>query len=88
MTSRVCLEIPSRCIILDTPKEIAHHLNYLRQTRTKGVVRRVPDVGYNVYNKNYQAPTLDEGFSEISNVQFSPHFDDELHETLFKQWTA
>lgn len=81
-------EIPCRCIIFETPKEIAHHLNYVRQNMTKGDVRRVPDVGYHVFAKNFEAPTAAESFDEIITVKFSPKFDDERHETLFKHWTA
>jgi bifunctional polynucleotide phosphatase/kinase len=72
---------------MDTPIELAHHLNYFRQTQTKGEVRRIPDVGYNVYKKNFEAPTKAEGFSEILTISFDPKFDNKKDEELFKQWT-
>lgn len=79
--------VPCRCFVMDTPIELAHHLNYFRQTQTKGEVRRIPDVGYNVYKKNFEAPTKAEGFSEILTISFDPKFDNKKDEELFKQWT-
>ena len=72
---------------MNTPVEVAHHMNYVRQTQTMGKVRRIPDVGYNVYKKNFQPPTKAEGFSEIINVDFVPQFDSKKDEEIFKQWT-
>lgn len=76
-----------RCFFMNTPVEVAHHMNYVRQTQTMGKVRRIPDVGYNVYKKNFQPPTKAEGFSEIINVDFVPQFDSKKDEEIFKQWT-
>lgn len=64
------------------------HLNYVRQNQTNGEVRRIPDVGYNVYFKNFQAPTKAEGFSEILELDFVPEFDTKNDEALFRQWTT
>lgn len=72
---------------MDTPIELAHHMNYFRQNQTNGGVRRIPDVGYNVYKKNFVAPTKAEGFTEIIHVPFAPRFDNKKDEELFKQWT-
>jgi len=72
---------------MNTPIELAHHLNYVRQNQTMGQVRRVPDVGYNVYKKNFKAPTKAEGFTEIVQIDFAPNFDSKKDEALFKQWT-
>lgn len=79
--------IPCRCFIMKTPLELAHHLNLVRQNQTKGEVRRIPDVGYNVYKKNFEAPSKTEGFSDIIEVDFVPQFDSKSDERLFKQWT-
>ncbi|KAL4236921.1 hypothetical protein ACF0H5_005307 [Mactra antiquata] len=79
--------VPCRCFVMDTQLDLAHHLNYFRQTQTSGSVRRVPDVGYNVFKKNYEAPTKAEGFSEIVQIPFVPKFDNKKDEELFKQWT-
>ncbi|XP_052225823.1 uncharacterized protein F21D5.5-like isoform X2 [Dreissena polymorpha] len=79
--------VPCRCFVMNTPIDLANHLNYVRQTQTSGTVRRVPDVGYNVYKKNYEAPLKSEGFSEILHIDFCPNFDSEREESVFKQWT-
>ena len=72
---------------MNTPLELAHHLNYVRQIQTKGTVRRIPDVGYNVYKKKFQPPTKAEQFSEVIQIDFVPEFDNKADEELFKQWT-
>ncbi|KAL3869457.1 hypothetical protein ACJMK2_042138 [Sinanodonta woodiana] len=80
--------VPCRCFVMTTPLELAKHLNLVRQNQTNGEVRRIPDVGYNVYKKNYQEPSKSEGFSEIVKIDFCPKFDSEKHEVLFKQRTC
>ncbi|XP_052774383.1 uncharacterized protein F21D5.5-like isoform X2 [Mya arenaria] len=79
--------VPCRCFVMATPLDLAHHLNYVRQIQTNARVRRIPDVGYNVYKKNYEAPTKAEGFTEIINIDFAPKFDSDKDKTLFLQWT-
>ncbi len=73
---------------MQTPIELAHHLNFVRMNQTNGEVRRIPDVGYNMYKKNYQEPAIKEGFTEIKKITFVPKFDNKRDETLFKQWTT
>lgn len=72
---------------MKTPLELAHHLNLVRQNQTEGQVRRIPDVGFHVYRKNFEAPTKTEGFSEIKEIDFIPDFDNKSDESLFRQWT-
>ena len=79
--------VPCRCFVMVTPFDLAHHMNMFRMNRSKGRVRRVPDVGYNVYKKNYQLPTKEEGFTEILKIPFVPKFDNERDRNMFKQWT-
>ncbi|XP_071850455.1 uncharacterized protein F21D5.5-like [Apostichopus japonicus] len=76
-----------RCFILDTPLELCHHLNMVRQNQSKGKNRRVPNVGFNVYKKNFQDPSREEGFSEVKRIPFSPVFKNKNDERLFLQWT-
>jgi bifunctional polynucleotide phosphatase/kinase len=73
---------------MQTPVELAHHLNLVRQNQTDGEVRRIPDVGYNVFKKNFEEPTKAEGFSEIVKVDFVPHFDSMRDEQIFRHWTT
>lgn len=77
-----------RCFRMCTPIDLCHHLNYVRQNQTSGQVRRVPDVGYNMFKNQLEEPELSEGFDEIVNVDFSPRFETERDEVIFKQWTA
>lgn len=59
-------------------KILAEHLNAIRER--KGL-SRVPQIGVRIYYKNYTAPTEDEGFTQIQNVNFVPRFaaKDVLH---------
>lgn len=82
------MSLPCRCIWMQTPLELAHHLNLYRQSQTLGKIRRVPDVGYNVYKKNFEAPSISEGFTEVKKVDFKPRFDTGTDEELFKKWTV
>lgn len=77
-----------RCIVLETPIELCHHLNYVRQSQTRGNVRRIPDVGYNVYKGQFEEPKLEEGFTKVEKIAFSPEFDSKDHEKVFRQWTS
>ncbi|XP_033117514.1 uncharacterized protein F21D5.5-like [Anneissia japonica] len=76
-----------RCVVMEVPLELAKHLNYVRQNYTKSAVRRIPNVAYNMYKKNYQVPQISEGIDEIIHFPFQPHFQDEVHKKLFLQWT-
>ena len=79
--------VPCRCFIMNTPVDLAHHMNYYRQTKSKGKERRVPDIAYNMFKSQFEDVTMDEGYSEILNIDFVPHFDNTDDEELFKQWT-
>ncbi len=46
-----------------------------------------PDVGYNMYKKNYVAPKQNEGLDEIINIEFVPKFDSEVEEKIFHYYT-
>lgn len=72
---------------MNTVIELCHHLNYVRQNQTKGAVRRIPDVGYNMYKSKYEEPVKSEHFTEIVSIDFEPEFETEHHEKIFKQWT-
>jgi len=82
------LGIPARCIYLNTPLEVADHLNYVRVRETKGKVRRIPQVAYNVYKKNFSEPRKSEGFEEVITIDFVPDLrDDPAFQKMFLQWT-
>eukprot|EP01127_Copromyxa_protea_P001970 TRINITY_DN1186_c0_g1_i2.p1 TRINITY_DN1186_c0_g1~~TRINITY_DN1186_c0_g1_i2.p1 ORF type:complete len:394 (-),score=106.18 TRINITY_DN1186_c0_g1_i2:55-1236(-) len=81
-------KVPVRCFIMNTPREVAAHLNYVRVAETKGGTRRIPDVAYNVYNKNFSAPQKSEGIDEIITIDFFPDLKgDEEYAKIFKRFT-
>lgn len=47
-------------------KEMANHLNCMRDRL--GITPRVSSIAYNIYKGKYQAPTLDEGFEEVTDI--------------------
>jgi bifunctional polynucleotide phosphatase/kinase len=76
-----------RCFKFKTDLKLCYHLNYVRQNQTKGEVRRIPDVAYNIFKNQNEEPTLKEGFTEIIEIDFDPHFESSEDEVIFKQWT-
>ncbi|XP_076440762.1 uncharacterized protein F21D5.5-like [Babylonia areolata] len=80
--------VSCRCLWMQTPVSLAHHLNLVRQNQTSGEMRRIPDVGYNVFKKNFEEPTTAEGFVEVVKVNFVPQFDSTRDREIFEQWTT
>ena len=80
--------VPIRCLYLKVENSLAYHLNMYRQTQTKGKMRRVPEVAYRVYEKNFEHPEKSEGFDSVEELEFIPKFDSKSDEDLFKQWTS
>jgi len=74
-----------RVFIMTTPPELADHCNLYRE-RQNGT-KRIPDIAYNMYRKNFQEPHLSEGITEIVKVPWVPNFDNEKDKSLFLQWT-
>jgi len=79
--------IPARCFVFKTDLEIAEHLNFVRVRMTEGAVRRIPEIAYNTYKKNWEEPHPEEGFSEIKQIPFVPIFESEDHQKFFTQYT-
>jgi len=80
-------KVPVRCFHFETPLDLAKHMNMYRQLITSGKIRRVPDVGFNMYKSKFVQPELSEGFSELKKIEFVAKFDDVKDEETFKQWT-
>ena len=80
--------IPVRSIYLDVPNELAAHLNYYRQNLSEGKQRRVPTVGYRVFEKDFTPPEKEEGFSEVRTISFIPHFKSDAERELFLHWQS
>jgi bifunctional polynucleotide phosphatase/kinase len=77
-------KVPVRCFVMKTPRELADHMNLFRERQSNGTVRRIPDVGYNMFNKKFAAPGKSEGYSEVLEIDFMPQFDDDTVESWFK----
>jgi len=50
---------------------------------TDGEIRRIPDIAYNMFKKNYQSPNAHEGFTEIKEIQFSPDLENDNQKQYF-----
>jgi bifunctional polynucleotide phosphatase/kinase len=78
-------KVRARCFVFDTPREVADHLNLLREKITKGESKHVPAVGYNVYKKKKEDVTTKEGWDEVKIIEFIPDFvDDEARKRFFE----
>lgn len=62
------------CISMQTDWELCKLLNLYR-VRKGG--NHIPDIAYNIYKGNFQAPKKEEGFDEIYTHQFTSDFSDE-----------
>lgn len=79
-------EIHRRCIYLDTPLEICCHLNMMRERLSKGENKHIPLVAYYKFRKDFEKPSLNEGFDHIDHLSFSPSLLSSLQQE-FLQWT-
>lgn len=61
-------DIYVRVLIMDIPEKLSKHLNYYR-TQTKRD-KLIPQVAYNMYNKLYEEPSLDEGIDKVEKIPF------------------
>ena len=80
-------DIPIRCFYLTTSQEICNHLNYVRVKETHGKVRRIPDVAYRIYNKNFEVPKKSEGFDKVIKIDFQANLDNKGLKKIFLQFT-
>eukprot|EP01117_Protostelium_nocturnum_P017879 TRINITY_DN735_c0_g1_i1.p1 TRINITY_DN735_c0_g1~~TRINITY_DN735_c0_g1_i1.p1 ORF type:complete len:534 (-),score=229.98 TRINITY_DN735_c0_g1_i1:52-1653(-) len=76
---------PARSFWIDTPLEVAHHNNLYREKVAS--IRRIPDVGFNMFKKNFSEPSTKEGFTECKKLSFFPKFDSDELKKLFLQRT-
>ena len=81
-------KVQCRCIYIDIPTELSHHLNFVRQNQTEGKIRRIPEVAYRTYEKNFEPPDKSEGFADVQKVGFIPIFQSEGDKKIFLQWTS
>jgi len=63
-------KIDSKCLLFTCNQEISIHMNHFRCQISKGETGIIPIVVYRIYNKKYQKPLLNEGFSKIIKIPF------------------
>lgn len=63
-----------RCFYIDIPKQLAFHLNNLRNVNNerKHFSESVNQIPIHTFYKHLEIPTLEEGFDEIVNLNFVP----------------
>jgi bifunctional polynucleotide phosphatase/kinase len=79
-----------RCIILNTDVELAKHLNNVRHVYSNGAIRKITDMVYNIFKKNYVKPLETEHFDSIEKVdfEFDPTYLDDPHwKKIFMRWS-
>lgn len=71
------------CHHFDTDMDIAKHNNYYRAFKSNDVIKRVPDVAYNVYNSRFEQPSINEGFDKIVTIKYNRDNDDPDYNLYF-----
>ena len=77
--------IRTTALVMDTPKDLALHLNELRVKRTKGEVKNIPMVVYHTYYKYYEEPDSSEGIQNVVHIPFTLTFENDEHKALFSE---
>ncbi|XP_031835451.2 polynucleotide kinase 3'-phosphatase [Nomia melanderi] len=77
--------VPVRCFVMTTTMEHVKHNNKFR-VLTDPSHARITEIIINSYIKNYQSPTLDEGFTEIVQVNCVPLFQNDDHRKLYEMY--
>ena len=76
--------VPVRCMFMSSNRELVDHLNTLRCLIVKNT-KKIPSIALNIYNSKLEKPTTAEGFTEVREIPFSLHFEDDVHKKLFYQ---
>ncbi|KAM4741960.1 bifunctional polynucleotide phosphatase/kinase [Anableps anableps] len=80
--------VSCRCFFFTATLEQAKHNNRFREMAPSDSKHaKVNDMVFHSYKKHFVAPDLAEGFSEILQIHFVPHFQDKQSETLFRQFS-
>ncbi|XP_028275302.1 bifunctional polynucleotide phosphatase/kinase [Parambassis ranga] len=80
--------VSCRCFHFSASLEQAKHNNRFREMAPSNSKHdKVNDLVFHSYKKHFVAPALSEGFSEILQIHFVPHFKDTQSEVLFRQFS-
>ena len=77
--------IPINILIFDVSYAQASHMNRYREAISCNRQKHVPDIAYKMYDKNYEEPTLDEGFSKILRITPTIRLVGD-QKNLFEKW--
>ena len=85
---------PVRCFLFNMDRSLSEHLSFYREALSykkhienpeSKIVKRIPDIAFNIFYSKFTKPTLDEGFTEICEINFLPEFNTYEEEKLFLQ---
>lgn len=72
---------------MSTSKDLAQHMNIVRERETKGIVQHIPVVAYHMFLKRANPPEPVEGIDSIADVRFLPCFSSEREQYIFTRLT-
>lgn len=77
--------VPCRCFVMTTSfKHAEHNIAFRELTDTKH--SKISKIVLYSFKKNYQEPSIEEGFSEIVRVNFVPTFSNERDKSLYEMF--
>ncbi|MEQ2296936.1 hypothetical protein AMECASPLE_029591, partial [Ameca splendens] len=80
--------VSCRCFLFTASLDQAKHNNRFREMAPSDSKHaKVNDMVFHSYKKHFVGPVLSEGFSEILQIHFVPHFTDRQTESLFRQYS-
>lgn len=75
--------VPCRCFVMSTSfKHAEHNIAFRELTDTKH--SKISKIVINSYRKNFEEPSMNEGYTEIVRINFVPHFSDERERSLYE----
>lgn len=77
--------IPIRCFLFRTDPALAKHLCFYRENKT-GKYTNIALIEF--YTRKFQEPTIEEGFTEVKEINWVPDFESYYSQKLFLQKTC
>ncbi|KAF2127312.1 PNK3P-domain-containing protein [Dothidotthia symphoricarpi CBS 119687] len=85
------LSVPIRCVLFTAPAKLCEHNDAVRAmnlgSRTNPESRSLlPKLAFTSFASRYREPKVDEGFQDVTNVDFELEGDDELKKLWGRYW--